>query len=103
MKELIQAINNSELTCPAVAREYGINYNQLRRYLRGQSKPRPSTLTKLEAIMTDLSKRPAAVRHPSYGYCTPEQMEQLKTLGIGPTRDKLLADIAKANKKKGKK
>jgi len=103
MQDLIQAINNSELTCPAVAREYGINYNQLRRYLRGQTTPRQSTLTKLEAIMTDLSKRPAATRHPSYGYATPEQIEQLKTLGIGPTRDKLLADIAKANKKKGKK
>jgi len=75
---LRMAIEASELTTPAVAAEYGINYGQLRKYMRGMAQPRTKNRIKLEAIMTDLSERPAKVKHPSYGYATLEQIEQLK-------------------------
>jgi len=103
MQQLKESIEQSELEVKDAATEFGVSYRMLRKYLAGEGNPRKSTIAKLERMMTDLSKRPAKIKHPSYGYATPEQMEQLKTLGIGPTRDKLLADIAKANKKKGKK
>jgi hypothetical protein len=39
--------------------------------------------------------------HPSFGYATPKEVEKLFSLGMGPTRDALLKQIEKRNKRKG--
>jgi hypothetical protein len=43
--------------------------------------------------------------HPSYGYASSRQIEELKSIGVGPRRDQLLKDIARqtAAMKRGKK
>ncbi len=40
--------------------------------------------------------------HKSYGYATPEQIEKLGSLGLGPERNYLMEQIKKQNEVQGK-
>lgn len=40
--------------------------------------------------------------HPSYGYATAEQIDKLKELKVGPDYHRLLKEIEKQTKAKGK-
>lgn len=53
-------------------------------------------------MMKNMNQTKRMEKHPSYGYATPEQIKQLETLGIGPQRDHILAQIEKQNKQQGK-
>lgn len=98
-----EIVEQSELGYPGVAKEYGVSYGLLRKYVRGMVVPRKRNYEKMEAIMSDLMKRPAMIKHPSFGYATPDEIEKLKTMGRGPEFDKLMGVIAKRTKKGGKK
>lgn len=43
------------------------------------------------------------VFHPSFGYVTPEQMERLKEMPLGPERDMYLKQIGAVKKSSRKK
>lgn len=86
----------------SVGRVYGIDAGQLSRYIRGLSTPQTKTLERVTKIMTDLTKKPKLVKHPSFGYATPDEIEKITTMGICPQRDHILATIKKRNETKGK-
>lgn len=54
----------------------------------------------METIMFG-TKRPPIPKHPAYGYATEEQIEKLKTLGLGADFDEVWKQIAIQTKKKG--
>lgn len=61
-------VDHSIYTIAGVARTYDINENQLRRYLKGQSKPQAKTMERVKTIMKKLVEQPRPPRHPSFGY-----------------------------------
>ncbi len=69
-------------------------------WLRCENTPRNKE--KVVEVMTKLGQTKKLPYHPSYGYATPEQIEELQKLGMGPDRDYLLAKIAKQNKNNSK-
>lgn len=48
------------------------------------------------------TKKPDIPRHPAYGYATAEQIEKLRTLGVGPDYYQLLKQIQKQHDKRGR-
>lgn len=79
-----------------------IDEGSVRQYLRGLRVPRKTNLAKLEKAMLEATQKPRLERHPSYGYATDEQIQRLKSIGVGPQMDMLLKQIARQTETKGK-
>lgn len=92
---LIDIVENCAYTKSAIARDFKVPLSTL----RGRT---PRDKKRMNDLMTTLSTTQKLFRHPSYGWATPWQIEQLQLLGIGSTRDKILKDIEKQTKLKGK-
>ncbi len=92
----------SRFDTAGIARRYNINAGTLSLYIRLLVKPREKTKQKVIEIMKDLINKPKAPFHPSYGYATPEEIEKIKSMGVGPDRDYLLKKIAQRSAKGGK-
>ena len=97
-----KAIDESAYTVTGFIKESKIPYSTLRSWLRGESTPRQKNLEKMENAMKKVYDEKKIPWHPSYGYATPPQVEKLQSLGLGPERDYLLAQIQKQNESGGK-
>lgn len=95
-------IENSAYTIGGFIKEFEIPYSTLRSWLRGESTPRQKNLEKMEKAMKKVYSVQKIQRHPSYGYATPEQIEKLSSMGMGPDRDALMAKIQEQNTHQGK-
>jgi transposase-like protein len=101
MHEIWSVIVNCDSRVPTIAREYGVSESTIYGWARGAT-PSKKLQPIVEKMMKELPGRPRMVKHPSYGYATPEQIELVMSMGIGPGRDRLLAQIAKQQKSSGK-
>ena len=95
-------VDDSIFTISGVARNYDINVNQLRQYLKNRVNPQQKDMERIVKIMKDIIQKPRLAKHGSRGYATEDEWEQLQKLGIGPERDRLMAAINKRSKAKGK-
>lgn len=104
--EFRQLLNKGIYTDKAACAEMDVSDGSIYRWLRSESPSYPNKENEGKVIkfMNKLrlpeSKRP--VKHPSYGWATPEQMKRLSELGLCPERDMLFETIKQQTKKKGK-
>lgn len=75
---------------------------QIDKYLNDGRMPRAKTLTKIEDAMKKILTDERIPYHPAYGYATPEQINELSNMGMGPKRDQLLKKISEQNDNRGK-
>lgn len=96
-------VHNSAFTVRGICRRYAIDESSLRAYLYKGRRPRKENAELMEEIMSYLEKNKRIPRHPSYGYATSEQIEELKSLSVGhPRREYLLRQIEKQTRTEGK-
>lgn len=101
-QQYAEIVENSIFTPEGIEQEYGIPARNVRDWSALKRSPRPENKEKFEEVLMGLQSKPKMQRHPSYGWATPEQIKDLERLGLGPTRDKILKDIEKQNKMRGK-
>lgn len=94
-------LENSAYRLCDIEREFGISSSQMCGYIYRDVKPTKNKKI-IEEIMEKIANSPRLIKHPSYGYATQEEIEKLKTVGIGPDRDFILKQIEKRTKNKGK-
>jgi len=87
-----------------ICRKVGVVRPTFMRWIeqKDPSTPNKKNFERTVIAMEEALKNPRLPKHPSFGYATEDQIKRLKTLGIGPERDKLLSQIDKQNKAKGK-
>lgn len=93
----------SEWSMEALCRDFDIPPKRLSGWLINGVEPRKENAPTLEKIMKRIGRDTKKIPyHPSFGYATPPQIEKLNSLGLGPERDYLLAQIQKQNESGGK-
>lgn len=92
----------SAYTIRALSEVSDVDECSVRKYLTCDRIPRGKNLKKMETAMFKIQKKPRLQFHPSYGYATPEQIDRLKTVGVGAEMDALLKEIEKQTKSRGK-
>jgi len=100
-------IEASIYTMSALARKHGINKRTMQSWLCSEtrdwhSKPSKENRKKMLKAMRDAKKNPAPPFSPSYGYAYPEQIDQIRSAGISPERDKIISELKFQNRRKGK-
>lgn len=101
-KSLTDIIEECAYTIPALSDKYGINKVTLYSWASERSRPSKKHEQKVEKMINDIKNQKKLQKRSSFGYATPEQIKQLNELGLGPTRNALLKQIAQQNKNKGK-
>lgn len=97
----MQFINDYPYVDKQLALDLDVSLSTIRQWKSGTN-PRDDNLKKLEKLMSK-TKDEKIPFHPSYGYAMPEQIERLGEIGICVERDRIMAQIAKQSKSKGKK
>ena len=94
-------VARSAYTVTTICLIYGINRTSFLSYLNG-TKPKEKNMKKMDIIMKDLVNKPSVQKHPSRGYATEEEWSRLSQIGVGPERDRIMAQIKKRTDKRGK-
>lgn len=102
MKELHQSIEESYYTVKTISEHLGIPQSNIYGWKSGRVEPKETSLKNVEKIMNFANEKKRLLRHPSYGYATKEQIDELMSLPPGPHKDQLLSKIKKQNLKSGK-
>ena len=99
---ILNQIEESAYTLGYYAECIDASPRSLVNWLSGKSKPSKKNAVKLEKITMFIKDDKKIPYHPAYGYATPEQIEKLNSMGMGPDRDHLLKQIAFQQANKGK-
>ena len=97
-----QFIIDNELTYSELARVAGIEPYVMQLYLDMKRRPKDENYDKIEDAMKRILTAERIPHHPSYGYATPEQVQKLASLGLGPDRDALVKKIEQQNQDRGR-
>lgn len=95
-------IAEQEITYGELARAAGLEPYVMQLYLEGKRRPKDMNYQKVEDAMKRILTSERIPHHPAYGYATPEQIERLKTIGLGPDRDQILKKIAQQTQDRGR-
>lgn len=95
-------VDRCAYTVTAIINEYDLESSSFFRYLKLDTTPKKHWERMVQIMKKLGGGQQRLQRHPSYGYATPEQIEQLQKLGLGPTRDHILRQIEKQNQNQGK-
>ena len=98
----LDIVRDCALSQKAICDENKFNQKTFRKWIKGDQMPREKNRERIVAVMRTLIEQKKLVRHPSFGYATEEQIKKLNELGLGPDRDRILAQIEKQNKLQGK-
>jgi transposase-like protein len=110
IEQWTEVFDESDYTIAGAANAFGIPARTIsswihglpdsggRRFASPSSKYRQQANRMIEKMATEKRLQ----KHPSYGYASPEQIEQLSNLGIGPERERILKQIEEQNKNGGK-
>ncbi|WP_135436101.1 hypothetical protein [Hymenobacter fodinae] len=96
-------VDGCGLSINAICEDYDFKRKSFMKWLRCEAVPRDKNRERIIAAMSQLVEEKKLVKHPSYGYATPDQIKELSEIGMGPRRDYLLKQIEKQTKLAGKK
>ena len=96
-----EILENSAYRLCDIEKQFGVPSSQMCGYIYRGVEPKKNK-EKVEKIMNEISNSPRLVKHPSFGYATEDEIEKLKTMGLGPDRDLILKRIEKRTKSRGK-
>lgn len=94
-------VDNCPYTLNSLSVMYGVSRQRISAWCNG-AKPQKKYQSIMEKIMNELQDKKKPVKHPSYGWATEDQINRLKEIGVGDERDRILAQIAKQTKARGK-
>jgi hypothetical protein len=95
----------SDYTFEGLRNEFEIQKTWLKRFMAGETPQTAKQLEefeKIKAVMPVIAQTQRIKFHPSFGYVTDEQREELIQLPLGSRRDKLIKLVERQNKTKGK-
>ena len=101
-KDWSKIVHNSSFLAADVCVALNMKSSQLSKYLNCRNVPAKENFERIVAVMKVLLVHPKIQRHASFGYATEAQMEDLKSCGVGPYREALLAEIQSQTAREGK-
>lgn len=102
MQSLKSALDASEYSVSEFGKRFKIAPYRVQKYINGEAQPSKKTVAKLEEYMKKILTDSKIPYHPAYGYATREQIAELQSMGMGPNRDRLMAQISQQNDNRGK-
>lgn len=97
-----QIVEDCALSVNAICEDFEFKRQTFIKWIWGDQVPRKQNRERLIDAMRKLTETKKLPWHPSYGYATPEQIEKLNIMGLGPDRDRVLKQIELQNKQQGK-
>jgi len=98
----IKTLKDHDMTTLDLARLLVVDPNRVTGWLAGTIIPRSSTIQNIGFAMKRILTSEKIPYHPAYGYATPEQVEKLQRIGLGPDRDQLLKKIEQQTADRGR-
>jgi len=98
-----EAIHGSLFTFKYISFRFSVPKSTLYGWNDTRIVPRKENQKSYNNILDLCMKNPRIPYHPSFGYATEEQIKELESLGVGEKKNRLLRDIEKQVKSKGKK
>ena len=99
-----ELVDESIYTINGACAELGVHKQTWWRWMNGIHVPNKKNWERIKKFMDKLRlpENKRMQKHPSYGYAYTYQIERLMEIGIGPERTKIMSDIEKQNRAKGK-
>lgn len=98
-EDVVEACN---LSFAGIGRRFEVAHTNLCNWFYRGVSPSKKSRVKMESIIMQLKKTKRIPFHPSYGYATPEQMEKLRSPLQEWERNKIMEQVAKQTKLRGK-
>lgn len=97
-------IEESAYSVEGFAAMNGFKLATVRTWLRKKkpSKPRGEFRTKMVAALSKAIELKRTPKHPSFGYATQSQIDELGRIGVCPRQSEILLEIQEQSKRKGK-
>ncbi|MBE0468116.1 MAG: hypothetical protein IBX55_01235 [Methyloprofundus sp.] len=101
-EEWRKAIESSAYSVRAISQKFSISSSTIARWMSSED-VKVRDPEKAKEILSEIKAGPKRMPyHPSYGYATPDQVDALATLNIGPNRNEVMRTIKKQYQKQGK-